>query len=73
MGEVYEKTIDDDGEVQVPKEEAAKTACVVDPESKEVLGYVQVGKNGEIQLNPDTAGSEVEVVIPSDEEFENYD
>jgi hypothetical protein len=70
-GAVYERTVADDGRIEVPSNHAALKACVI-TDSGVVLGYPQVSNEGEIYVDEEWAGTEVEVVLPSDEDFERH-
>jgi len=69
-GDVYERTVDDDGTVSVPEKHAAQQACVFDTASGMVLEYAQVGADGTV--TGFDAGREVTVVIPSDGQMESH-
>jgi hypothetical protein len=70
-GAVYERTVADDGLIEVPDKHAAIVACIIASGGR-VLEYAQVNNQGEIYVDEDHAGLEVQVVIPSDEDFERH-
>lgn len=69
VGGLYERTVTDDGTVTVPEAEAAKEACVIASNGM-VLTYEQVQVDGTVDVGADYAGVDVEVVVPTDEQFE---
>lgn len=67
-GEVYEREVED-GQLTVDESEAAKTACIIDPDTGGVYEYAQIQSDGTIDVDI-LDGAEVEVVVPSDDQFE---
>lgn len=72
VGAIYERTIGDDGTVTVPEVEAAKVACVIASNGM-VLQYAQVDSDGTVDVGTGYEGVDVEVIVPSDDEFERVD
>lgn len=67
-GDVYERTVEDK-QVQIPADHAAKEVCIV--AGGQALGYPQVESDGTVPIDK-MDGLDVEVIVPSDEQFEDH-
>lgn len=71
-GEVYDRAVDADGTLTIPTGEAGKRVAVLDRERGMVLSYPQVTQDGTVAVGTEHAREVVQVVVPSDEQFERH-
>lgn len=66
--EVFEKTVTEDGKVEIPTPHAGRVASIIHPELKVVLRYAEVGRDGTVEVGPSHADTDVLVVSPEDQD-----